>query len=102
MARSKPLTGWERVEREHELREKVVDEAFWRDYLTANPDVLHRLLADLYQSSRTFKAKPPTLDDLWELVAPKFSTEPFAEAVRQLLDGRSVRWLATQINVHNW
>lgn len=92
--------NWERIVREHDLGAKATDEVFWREHLRDNPEVLHRLLHDLYVSTRPDRSKPPTLDDLWDLMAPKFSTEPFGEAVHAALNGRSVRWLAREIYIN--
>lgn len=95
------MSGWEQVINEHVLVSKTDDAGFWRGYLAENPDVLHQLLGDLYQATREASAAPPTLEDLWALVAPRFSNEPFGTAVRELLNGRSVRWLANEIHIHN-
>lgn len=93
--------------REHELMPKTVDRDFWREYLTEHPDVMYRLLGDLYQASRAVagRRKPPTtkatLDDIYQLVTPQFSNQPFGEAVKAALGSRSVSWLAQQIHVHH-
>ena len=95
------MSGWDRVLKDHALVTKTTDADFWRTYLAQNPDVLHQLLGDLYQATRGASATPPTLDDLWDLVAPRFTNEPFGKAVKELLNGRSVRWLANEIHIHN-
>lgn len=94
------MSGWEKVLTEHTLVQQTSEPEFWRTHLTENPDVLHRLLADLYQATHQASSRPPTLEDLWDLVAPRFTNEPFGEAVKRLLDGRSVRWLAREIHIH--
>ena len=95
------MSGWDRVLQEHELVAQTSDPGFWRTYLSQNPDVLHQLLGDLYQATHQASSKPPTLEDLWDLVAPRFTNEPFGEAVKGLLAGRSVRWLAGEIHLHH-
>lgn len=88
--------GWKSFMAEHPLGEESGSEDFWCQYLDQNPDVLHRLLADVYQA--TYGAeRPPSLDDLWDLMsAPRFSRAPFGEAVTDLLGSRSITWLAQQ------
>lgn len=94
------MSGWEQVERQQaQLLAKTVDEKFWRGFLQENPDVLHRLIADLYRATETSSTRPASLDELWGLVHPTFSNEPFGTAVRELLAGRSVRWLAKQMHL---
>lgn len=95
------MSGWDRVLADHALVSRTGDSEFWRKYLAENPDVLHRLLGELYQAARGASATPPTLEDLWDVVAPRFSNEPFGTAVKDLLNGRSVRWLANEIHIHN-
>lgn len=75
------------------------DANWWQEYLTEHPDVLNRMLGDLYQVTTGSKERPSTLEDLWNAVAPKFSNEPFGESVRCLLNGRSIRSLAVQVGL---
>jgi hypothetical protein len=92
--------GWRAFMAEHPLAESSASEEFWVTYLAEHPDVLHRLLADVYEA--TYGADtPPTLDDLWKLMSaqPRFATVPFAQALADALGGRSVNWLATQVGV---
>lgn len=90
---------WQRLLSQHESAEESETPEFWETYLAEHPDVLHRLLADIYHATHGSE-KPPTLDDLWELMsAPRFSTLPFGEAVLDQLGDRSVRWLASQVGV---
>ena len=91
--------GWKKFLAQHPLGPDSDSEDFWADYLGHNPDVLHRLLADVYQA--TYGAEhPPSLDDLWDLMSsPQFSNEPFGVAVKQVLGRRSVNWLAQQTRI---
>lgn len=89
--------NWQRLLERHPQGKESATPEFWEGYLTENPDVLHRLLADVYQATYGSE-KPPTLDDLWEMLAtPQFSTDEFGVAVLDLLGERSIRWLAQQI-----
>lgn len=94
------MSGWETAARELDVA-RTASQDFWRTYLADHPDVMHHLLADLYQATRGVDAPPATLDDLWGLVAPQFSNAPFGEAVKTLLAGRSVRWLAGELHLHH-
>lgn len=91
--------GWQKILDSHPLAARSEDPDFWEQYLAEHPDVLHRLLADVYQA--TYGAeKPPTLDDLWAIMAtPRFTTEEFGDAVMDLLGERSIRWLAGQVGI---
>lgn len=75
------------------------DADWWRDYLLEHPDVMNRMLGDLYQVATNSKERPSTLEDLWDAVAPKFSNESFGDSVRTLLNGRSIRSLAVQVGL---
>jgi len=89
--------NWQRLLDGHQHGADSETPEFWEQYLADHPDVLHRLLADIYTATYGSE-KPPTLDDLWEMMAvPQFSTETFGPAVLDLLGDRSVRWLASQI-----
>lgn len=92
---------WRAVLSAHPLAERSKDAQFWDQFLEANPDVLHRLLADIYRA--TYGAdKPPSLEDLWAILeAPEFTGDPFGPAVRELATrrGKSLRWLALQARV---
>lgn len=94
------MAGQQNLAEAHPLAGQSDSPDFWETYLAENPDVLHRLLADVYQA--TFGVdKPPTLDALWDLMtgAKRFSSEPFSTAAYELLGKRSARWLALQAGV---
>jgi hypothetical protein len=89
--------NWQRLLDGHPHGDESSTPEFWEQYLDEHPEVLHRLLADIYQATYGSE-KPPTLDDLWEMFAtPRFSTEPFGPALLDVLGDRSVRWLAQQV-----
>lgn len=92
---------WQNLLTSHPLAGDADDPAFWEHFLGEHPDVLHRLLADVYQATYGTE-RPPTLDDLWEIMATRqFSTEPFGDTLLDLLGDRkqSVRWLAREIGI---
>jgi hypothetical protein len=94
------MAGWQRLLEDHPLGRHSADPEFWEHYLDEHPDVLHRLLADVFQATHGVD-RPPTLDDLWDLVStPEFSVKPFGDALHDALSGRSVRSLAVQIGIH--
>lgn len=93
---------WRFVLNAHPLNERSHDAEFWDTYLQENPDVLHRLLADIYRAAYGVD-RPPSLDDLWALLdTPEFTSEAFGPAAKALLARRkkSARWLAMQIHVN--
>ena len=91
--------GWKKFLAEHPLGPDSDNEDFWAEYLGQNPDVLHRLLADVYQATYGVD-HPPSLDDLWDLISsPQFSNDSFGIAVKTALGRRSVAWLAHQAGI---
>lgn len=93
------MSEWQKLLASNPVAQRSDDPDFWETYLAEHPDVLHRLLADVYQATYG-SAKPPTLDDLWAIMAtPRFTTEEFGNAVIDLLADRSVRWLASQVGI---
>jgi len=95
------MTTWQRLLNSHPLGSRSDQPDFWAEYLADHPDVLHRLLADIYQATYGSE-RPPTLDELWEIMAtPRFTTATFGEAVLDLLESqdRSLRWLAREVGI---
>lgn len=93
-------TGWKKIMATNPMAAASDQASFWNDFLAEHPDVLHRLLADVYHLTHDAE-RPPTLDDLWELVdAPRFATVPFGQAVRDILPARRARWLANEVGLH--
>lgn len=93
-------TGWKQIMQTNPMAAASDQATFWNDYLAQHPDVLHRLLADVYQLTHGTE-RPPTLDDLWQLVdAPRFAVVPFGQAVRDILPDRRLRWLAQEVGLH--
>lgn len=98
---------WETAARGHADIEAATTPTFWRDTLEREPEVLHRLLGDLWNAAQAAKGAPsgrvslPTIDDVFQLVLPEYSNEPFPEALKAKLGKRSLRWLAQQTHVHH-
>ena len=85
------------------------DPEFWRRYFEANPDALHRLLGDIYDTTRSTKDSRPgrkarsgdgTLEDLWDILTVRTSDRPFGEAFLEAAKGRSIRSIAPLIPMH--
>lgn len=75
---------------------------FWLALFKARPDVLHRLIADVYKIVAGTVQRVPTTDELMALFErQEFTVKPFPDAVRELLGARSVRWLAGQLGQHH-
>lgn len=89
--------SWER-----ELADRVAASAtpaYWQQLFTQDPDVMHDLLADLHKAANG--TRPPTLDSLWSMLAPRFTNDPLDVAVKALLaeKGLSLRWLAKRVGI---
>jgi hypothetical protein len=79
----------------------------WVEHYTANPDTLTQMLGDLYrvykseEDKRNGTANPSggrrkshingNLDELWDIITPRFTTKPFHEAFEELKGERSLR-----------
>jgi hypothetical protein len=99
MARPVKADGWKRVLAQRP-EEDTTDAAFWSGVLSDRPDVLHRLLADVHRSAYG-ASRPPTLEDLWDLVGePAFSHEPFGTAFHEVLGTRSISQVAVRAGMH--
>jgi hypothetical protein len=98
---------WETAAREHADIDSAATPEFWRETLARDPEIMHRLLGDLWNAAQAAKGNPsgrvstPTVDEVFRLVIPEYSTLPFPEALKEKLEGRSIRWLAGQIHLHH-
>lgn len=88
----------------------------WHAHFTDQPDVLLQMLGDVFRVYKSEQRKAAgtsnpqggrrrnhiegSLDELLEIVQPKFSVKPFREALQDLLGDRSLNWLATKANQH--
>lgn len=82
----------------------------WVDFFEAYPDVLTKLLGDVYRVYKAEQAKKVgagnpaggrrrsqvngNLDELWAILTPRFSMEPFSIAARELIGAESLRAFA--------
>ena len=82
----------------------------WLAHYEANPDILTKMLGDLYRVYKSEEAKRAgtanpsggrrrahingNLDELWSIITPKFSVEPFHVAFEELKGKRSLRAFA--------
>lgn len=84
----------------------------WSDFFKERPDVLNRLLGEIYiitktqesthkKSGRRTRYINGNLDELWNMIAPRYSVEPFADAVRELMGKQSLRAFAAKIPMHH-
>lgn len=98
--------GWESAARGHADMPRAVDPDFWRDTLTREPQIMHRLLGDMWAAVEANRGAPgraslPTVEEVFRLVIPDYSSDPFPAAVRGLLGDRSIRWLAGRVHLHH-
>lgn len=93
------MSDWETALRDHHLYAGSFEPAFWSTYLREHPEVLHHILADLHTVAGINKGRPADLDDLWELVAPRYSEKAFSEAFTEAMNGRSLRQIAASISL---
>lgn len=84
-AATKPV-GWrEALSRE---AERATDPNYWLEIFTERPEVLHRLIADLFQAAHGVD-KIPSVDDMWDLLAePVYSNHRFGEAFTAVVGSR--------------
>lgn len=93
--------SWQDALTSHALVANSFSPSFWSEFLAENPDVLHRILGDLYQIASKELRENPTLDDLWALVAPSYSLQPFPQAFMAAAGKRSIRQIAGQLGIHH-
>lgn len=90
-----------------------LDEHDWVDYFTEHPEVVHQILGDIYVITKADRAlvkksgrRPRhingNLDELWDMVTPRFSTEPFGVSMQELIGDMSLRQFAAKIPMHYW
>ena len=89
--------------------------AEWLEHYTDNPDILTKMLGDLYRVYKSEEAKRAgtanpsggrrrahingNLDELWSIITPKFSMEPFHVAFEELKGDRSLRAFALKCGI---
>lgn len=84
----------------------------WADFFADRPDVLHKLLGDIYSITKNsesttrrygkrVKFANGNLDELWAMLSPRYSSEPFGQALRDLMGDQSLRSFAAKIPMHH-
>ncbi len=84
----------------------------WREHYRANPDVLTTMLGDIYRVFKSEEAKrngtsnpqggrrkahiDGNLEELWQIITPRFSVAPFACALEEVRAGRSYGQIAAR------
>jgi len=91
---------------------KIDDPDGWVSFFDRRPDVLYALCGDIYRivkahepAVRKTGRRPRSINgnfaELWEMLSPRFSQEPFAESVRELMGTMSLRAFAAKIPMHH-
>lgn len=87
----------------------------WVAFFDRRPDVVHQLLGDIYRESKAEElreaGKAPTgrrpksingnLDELYRMITPQYSVEPFGDAVKELIGARSLRAFAAKVPMNH-
>lgn len=90
----------------------LLDARGWEEFFAESPDALHHLLGEIYiitksqaaevkRSGRRVRTVNGNLDELWAMISPRYSMEPFGEAVRELMGPMSLRAFAAKIPMHH-
>lgn len=86
--------------------------ADWIDFFKERPDVFTKLLGEIYiitktqelsqkKSGRRTRYINGNLDELWGMIAPRYSTATFADSVREIMGTQSLRAFAAKIPMHH-
>lgn len=104
--------NWERAKEQYPSTTKLT-ESDWIEFFDERPDVMHQILGDIFVITKAHNAtvkksgrRPRyingSLDELWEMITPKYSTDPFGESVKTLIGDQSIRSFAAKIPMHYW
>ena len=91
------------------------DEHAWVQFFDRRPDVMLSILGDIYRETKAEElresGRAPTgrrpkaingnLDDLYKMITPQYSVEPFGEAVKELIGTRSLRAFAAKVPMNH-
>lgn len=90
--------GWrEALQRE---TERASDPNYWLEIFQDRPEILHRLIADLFQAAHGVD-RVPTVDDLWDLLGEaKYSVHPFGQAFNELVGNRNRQEIAAKAGLY--
>lgn len=89
-----------------------LDARGWEAFFAESPDALHHLLGEIYiitktqqaevkRSGRRVRTVNGNLDELWAMITPRYSMDPFGVAVRDLMGPTSLRAFAAKIPMHH-
>lgn len=93
--------GWDEVVKRHEDSQPSIDPEYWTRAFEEKPELMYKLLRDVFRVAHGRNAAEPTMESLRDLLVPQYCERPFPDAIRELLAGRSVRWLAQQMGLHH-
>lgn len=106
------LADWDRAKELYPSVKNGVEE--WMDFFDRRPDVLHSILGDIYVvtkyddrkretgkrlDGRRTMPKDANLDELWDMITPQVSMEPFPAAFKALQGDRSLRAMAIRVGM---
>lgn len=106
------MADWDRAKEQYPSTTKLT-ESDWVAYFDEQPDVMHAILGDIFvitkaheatvkKSGRRPKFTNGSLDELWDMLTPTYSTAPFGEAVTELIGEQSIRGFSAKIPMHYW
>jgi hypothetical protein len=104
--------NWERAKEQYPSTTKLT-ESDWVAFFDEQPDVMHSILGDIFvitkaheatvkKSGRRPKHTNGSMDELWKMVTPRYSTEPFGEALKELIGEQSIRGFSKKVPMHYW
>ncbi len=106
------LADWDKAKELYPSVKNGVEE--WVNFFDRRPDVLHSILGDIYVvtkyddrkretgkrlDGRRTMPKDANLAELWDMITPKISMEPFAPAFKALQGDRSLRAMAIKVEM---
>lgn len=106
------LADWDKAKELYPSVKNGVEE--WVSFFDRRPDVLHQILGDIYVVTTYDNRKRETgkrldgrrtmprnanLNDLWEMITPQLSMEPFPQAFAALQGDRSLRAMAYKVGI---
>lgn len=109
---SSNVADWDRAKEQYPSTTKLT-ESDWVAYFDQQPDVMHAILGDIFvitkaheatvkKSGRRPKHTNGSLDELWDMLTPTYSTAPFGQAVQDLIGAQSIRGFSAKIPMHYW
>jgi len=90
-----------------------LSEKDWVEFFDRRPDVMHAILGDIYvhtkahmdtvkKTGRRPRHVNGNMEELWDMITPRYATEPFSTSVVELMDGQSLRQFAAKIPMHHY